>query len=463
MDQLKLMDVRAPFKRALLILPVAAAILWSWFATEWYVGNFVAEFAPQITDEQASEAELIQLRLQAAQAAERLAPNDPWTHWVLAGLKKTSLAPEDLNEAVKQYEEAVRLSPNDYRFWLDLGRTREQVGDGAGGEKALRRAVELAPAYAYPHWYLGNLLLRAGRGDEAFKELRLAADANSAMRPQLYNTAWALYGQNVDAMKEAVGGSAEARAELASYVAGRGLFDDALRLWSSLSPMEKKEQQAAGESVMKTLLQTKQFRAALGIYRDLNPEAASAKVGELQNPGFEDDVDASGTNIFGWKVASVEQAQIAFDGKHMHGGSRSLHIVFRAPSALQFKNISQLVAVEPAAQYRLTFYVRAEDLKTGGPLLVQIFDGTDDATVLASSPTIPNGTSDWQAVAVDFKTPPKSEAIVVRVIRAPCGADSICPIFGTVWYDDFNLQRLGGSTGGARESGKASERGSSPR
>jgi hypothetical protein len=26
-----------------------------------------------------------------------------------------------------------------------------------------------------------------------------------------------------------------------------------------------------------------------------------------------------------------------------------------------------------------------------------------------------------------------------------CGADAICPIFGMVWYDDFNLQSVGGT------------------
>ena len=73
-------------------------------------------------------------------AAMNLAPDDPWTHWVIAGLKKRSFLDEDLADAVRHYEEAVRLSPNDYRFWMDLGRTREEAGDSAGGEKARPRA-----------------------------------------------------------------------------------------------------------------------------------------------------------------------------------------------------------------------------------------------------------------------------------------------------------------------------------
>jgi tetratricopeptide (TPR) repeat protein len=168
-DQLKLIDVRAPLPRAALLVPVLVALLFSWFAVRWYMGHFVAEFAPRMEEGQ----------LDAANAAMHLAPDDPWTHVAIAGLKKRSLLPDDLPDAVRHYEEAVRLSPNDYRFWMELGRVREQSDDRAGGEKALRRSVELAPSYAAPRWYLGNLLLRAGRGDEAFAELRRAAEADA--------------------------------------------------------------------------------------------------------------------------------------------------------------------------------------------------------------------------------------------------------------------------------------------
>jgi hypothetical protein len=443
-DQLKIVEARSPLVRVLLIVPVLLALFGSWYATRWYVGNFVAEYAPQISDETLSEDELMAMKLETALSAMKLAPNDPWTHWVVAGLKNGSIKPEDRAEVLKQYEEAVRLSPNDYRFWVSLGRARGQDGDYAGGEKALRRAVELAPSYADPRWHLGNLLLRAGRGDEAFTELRRAAEADQRLRPQIFNAAWFVYGENVDAIKDAVGGSAAARAELAVYVAGRGRFDDAMRLWSSLSVLEKTDQRANGEAVMKALLAGKRHRAALEVARDLNRDASSAKVGEILDPGFETDIDATGANIFGWKVTSVPQAQIGLDESNRHGGLRSLRIAFKSPSILAFTNISQLIVVEPDTQYRLEYYVRIEELKSGGTPFVQVLDSADETKALAASQPLPNGTRDWQVETLEFKSPPQSEAVVVRVNRASCGADTVCPIFGLVWYDDFNLQRLGG-------------------
>jgi hypothetical protein len=437
MEQLKIIDVRGSL-RVLLCVPVLLALIASWYASRWYIGNTMAEFAPRLESG----------GLETARNALRLAPNDPWTHWAYAGLLKSSFDPAALQDAVRHYEEAVRLSPNDYRFWMDLGRAREQAGDPIGGEKALRRAVELAPAYAYPRWYLGNLLLRAGRGDESFRELRRAAEADPKLRPQIFNVAWYVFGEDVQAVKNAVGNSPAARAEFAAYLGGRQRFDDALGLWSSLSATEKKEQRDNGEALMKALVAAEHYRAAQDVLRDVAVEGvASALVaGQFTNGGFENDVGTGGALLFGWQVTSIPQAQIAVDPNYHHTGARALRILFKSPSTLDFKNVSQLVVVEPGVQYRFSCFVRTEDLKSAGTPLVEILDGADERNVLGSSAPLAVGKSEWQQVTIDFNSPAATEAVKVRIARAACVGDPVCPIYGIVWYDDFNLQRLGGSS-----------------
>jgi hypothetical protein len=68
-----------------------------------------------------------------------------------------------------------------------------------------------------------------------------------------------------------------------------------------------------------------------------------------------------------------------------------------------------------------------------------IADATDSAQ-LAVSDQAPNGTTDWQRVSVSFKTGVKTEAIALKITHESCQTDKeVCPIFGTTWYDDFNL------------------------
>jgi thioredoxin-like negative regulator of GroEL len=442
MDQLKFIDVRTPLARALLLLPVMLVLVCSWYALRWYMGNTIVEYAPSLEEG----------ALETARTGLSLAPDDPLAHWTVAGLEKRSLDPLLLPEAVS-------LSPNDYRLWMDLGMAREQAGDTEGGEKALRRAVELAPSYADPRWFLGNLLLRAGRPEEAFAELRLAGEANPATyRSQIFNLAWQVFNGDAVELRRAVGESVEARGALASLMAGRGRIDDALNLWSSLSQEEKGRQHDVGLGLMSALVAAKRYRAAQGLFRDLSADGgAGVEVGQFQNGGFESEMTGAGgaaaANPFGWQVKSVPQAQIALDPRHRHAGARSLRVTFNAPDAFNFDNLSQLVVVEPSTQYRLECYVRTEELKSAGAPIIEIVDSTDGSVIASSSP-LPVGKNDWQPLTVDFKTASKTEAVTVRTGRAPCSMEgSVCPIFGTIWYDDFNLQRGNGSAGTGRRGG----------
>lgn len=433
-EQLKLIKMDALWRRLFLLVPLALALLSVWFVTRWCFGNTLAGY-PQ--DEE------------TAQTAVRLAPDDPQTHFTLAVFKRKSFAPEELDEAVRGYERATSLSPNDYRLWLELGRVRGQTGDSEGGERALRRAAELAPNYAMPRWYLGNLLLRAGKQDEAFKELQHAAALDAGLLPQVFALAWSVFGGDVARVSETVGSSAQARAQLAEYLVKQKRIDEALQTWSSLSAGDKRAQGASGKNLMRALLEAKRFRAAQGVYREVSPETGEGlNTGQITNGGFESEIAAAGKNPFDWDVKNVPEVPLGLDTRNLHGGARSLRLTFTGRTSLTFSNISQLVVVEPATRYRLEYYVRTSDLKSVSTLVVEVLDGAQGAA-LVSSAQVPNGTQDWQQVTLDFTTPAQAEAITVRLNRPPCGED-ICPIFGKIWYDDFSLQRSAAAGSGTR-------------
>jgi tetratricopeptide (TPR) repeat protein len=439
-----------PLVRVLLLVPVALALVGAWYAGRWYFGNTIAEFTPSVEVG----------AMDSARAALRLAPDDPMSHWSAGQVEMKEFTASQLAEAVSHFERAVSLSPNDYRLWMDLGRAREQTGDPTGSEKAFRRAVELAPSYTYPRWYLGNLLLRQGRVDEAFVELRRAGEGDKRLRPQIFSLAWRIYGEDVEQAQRAVGDSPAVRAGMAVYLINQGRIDEALRIWSSLSAAEKKEQGETGDALVKALVGAKRYRAVLNASRDLAPQGAPsiAVAEQVFNGSFESDAGAAVASVFGWQVNSASEAQIAIDPRTAHQGSRSLRVVFNAPTNLNFNNISQLVVVEPATSYRFECFALVRNLRTAGAPVIEIVDATDEKLVLGTSEPLSIESADWQHVVIDFKTPAQAEAVRLRTDRAPCGPKmAVCPILGMVWYDDFNLQRIGGNvdTGGSAGSGSA--------
>ncbi|HEX8423150.1 MAG TPA: hypothetical protein VF634_07050, partial [Pyrinomonadaceae bacterium] len=369
-------------------------------------------------------------------------------HFTIARLRERSFLPEELPEAARQYEEAARLSPNDFRYFMELGRVRGLIGDARGGEQALRRAVELAPTYPEPRWYLGNSLLRQGRTEEAFAELRLAGEASpEKFRPQVLELSWRFYNADIRSVLAAVGNSAGARGQLMDYLINRKQLDDARQLWQGFNADERKALRATGEKLMLRFLEAKRFHDMQAMHAELavvDGTPANAARERVTNGGFESAVGAAGANPFEWQVVPLAGVQMGLDERVRQEGARSLRLAFNAAGTLNFRNISQLVAVEPQTRYRLEYYVRTEDLKGAATLAVEIVDAAQpERVVVASQPLKVGTTPDWQAVALDFTTGAQAQALTLRVVGLPCPA-ATCPIFGKVWYDNFNLQRLSG-------------------
>ena len=425
-------SVRNPVVKVVLLLVLLGAAVWSYFAVRWYIGNTLAEYFNPA-----------QNNMRVAEMAVEFAPNDPLTHWRMAQVSQKLLPLDQQSHAIAEYERAVVLSPNDYRFWMALGTAHEQTGDSVKGEQALRRAVALAPSYSYPHWYLGNLLLRSGRYVEAFKELRLAAEADYELEPQQFNFLWAIYSDNLEALKKALGGTSETRARFALYLVEQQRHDDGLRVWDMLSSEEKKANRQTADSIVSKLVTVRRYHDAMRVWNDIAVnERYRAELGKVFDGSFEDAINYGPEMAFGWQVKNAPQLQIGIDPTKSNGGSRSLRLVFQVRAKLEGLNVSQLIPVDPNSEYDLEYYFATEKFETGSAPMVQVFDATDGA-FLAGSPQAPSGTNPWSRLNLSFKTAGKTEAVLLKIVRVNCSDEEalICPIFGSIWYDDFSLKR----------------------
>ena len=417
--------------RVAMLLTLVLAVVGSTFVIRAYIGSTMAEY---LSSEEAG--------LTMPRRAVAWAPRDPHTHWRLGAIMERKLPADQLPLALAEFEKAASLSPNDYRFWMDFGTALEQSGEVERAEKALRRSVELAPAYAYPRWYLGNLLLRSGRYPEAFAELRRASEADTTFQPQLFNAVWSVYNDDIQALIAAVGSTPQARAGFAQYLIGFQRFDDGIRLWKSLNENERRANRETGEAIVKSLVASQLYHQAADISNDLAPAAVHSAEGKFVDGSFESGFSYHEGSVFGWKVTAAPQSQIGIDPEQGYQSGRSLRLQFQVRSRLDAINVSQLIPVTPDTAYELEFAVKTQKLESADLLSVAIFDEVE-GKLLAQSEETTGGTNDWKIVTVQFKTGPKTQAIKMRLHRNACPPEGSCPIYGTVWYDNFNLQRRG--------------------
>ena len=368
-----------------------------------------------------------------AQAAIDFAPRDPLANWLFVNTQTGAARASDSLDAV------IRLAPYDFRWWIESGREREQTGDFAAAEQALKRAVELAPEYTFPRWQLGNFYLRRNRTDDAFLELTKAAQSNSLYREQVFSVAWDYFDRDASKVERIATNAPEMRADLAKFYAAKNLPEDSLRVWNSLSDEEKRANAAAARAVAQSLYDKRLYRAAIEFVRQLGIEP-DARFETVENGGFERPIGNFKEAFFNWRVSPAERLEVKIDPNQKREGSRSLRVSFDGYAQAALSNIYQTVTTEPRARYRLTFWIKTENLKTGGAPQLEIYDIADNKIIAQSAP-FPVGTNDWQQIKIEFAAPDApAEAVGLRTTRAFCGEN--CPIVGAFWYDDFRLEKL---------------------
>jgi hypothetical protein len=369
-------------------------------------------------------------QISLANTAVTLNRADPDAHYLRGTMLEGN---DDLSGAIEEYEEAASLRPDDYVFWLNLARGRELNGDTAGAIAAARQAVPLAPYYAQPHWQLGNILLRAGERDEAFKELALAGRSNPTLMPGIIDLAWGLSGGNVQFVEQALSPqSEEAYQALGQYFRNRGEVAAAIAMYASAGGAAGRERR----TYLSELIAAKRFKEASGLWAIEHPANI---VGLMIDPGFEEEGNLEEPG-FGWRTDEKTRGfHLFLDTSGPKEGRSSLGVEFNGDFDPGSPVISQLVLVVPRTLYQLHFAARTEAIVTGGLPFVVVIDGNTN-NVLGKSAAFPQATNGWRDYTIDFSSGDSTTAVQITLRRERC-AEPTCPIFGRLWLDDFSLQK----------------------
>ena len=365
-----------------------------------------------------------------ADRAVRSLPNDAEVHGARGIVLQRT---ENYPEAVRELERAIQLRPRDYFLWMMLGVTRDLNDDQQGAVSDLRESVALAPAYAKPHWLLGNLLLRMDQADEAFKELRFAADRDPSLLPNVIDLAWGISHNDAAQTVAVISPQTDsARMSLAVFLAAHKQGTAAINQFRAA----KSPSQPGADRLMSELIEIKFIAEAFEVWNRIH--CAACKPGSLINESFEDDIDVAQKG-FGWQILpDAPNVTLSVDPAEHESGTRSLRLDFHGSSSSALALASQIVIADPATRYSLSFQAKTKSFVSAGAPLVKVIDASGDSpSVLGQSAGLSDVNS-WRPFTIGFTTGPDTRAIQVLVSRQACAANP-CAAFGTLWLDSFSI------------------------
>lgn len=353
---------------------------------------------------------------------------------------------DDLTQSYESYAEkalyhanrAASLSPWSYEAHLLRAAALEQKGEYDEAEKALEHALRLSPNRIDLHWRLANLFIRADRIDRAVEEARLAARGDPGRLPDILNLVWQATDGDLGRLRGVTGESPHARLTLADFLAAQGREPDAAAVFTGIDRQSLGNMTRDAGKLISSLIDKKRFAEAAAMWK----HASGAQYSDgIFNGDFES-LLREGLTQFDWQLAETKYADIGITSKIARSGFKSLLVVFRGLDTTRINDeIRHLALVEPGVAYRLSCYVKTQDLLTEDGPRIAVASADSNAVLVESEPIGP-GSRDWSPLEMRFTPPPNTGAVWVKVRQAPRFSYSK-PTSGVALFDDFTVRREG--------------------
>jgi len=345
----------------------------------------------------------------------------------------------NLDESVRLFESATRLSPYDAHYWSDLGAAYDWAGQTNDAVSAFRRALGLFPNSPEINWRFANFAFRSRRISEALRALQIVLAGNSPSHREVFRLA-ANATHDDRAILEVLPPQTSVFFDYLSFEMEASNVPAAEEAWRRLLQLKLSFDLRQAFPYLDALILRREpdrLAAAWSALAERFPEQIGPlliKPNLVANGSFEHDLLNGGMD---WRVVPVEGAVAGLDSQGAFEGSRALRIEFNGKRNLDYGHVLQYVAVQPNTRYRFSGAMRVSGITTDSGPRFQVFDAFNIQDLFLSTENA-LGTFDWSSQQLEFKTKANTRLLMVRVARPPSEKlDN--QIGGTVWIDQVSL------------------------
>jgi tetratricopeptide (TPR) repeat protein len=402
----------------LLILAACLALIGSYM---WYaVRAFQAERLASRSDRDAFER------------AVALAPQNATYHELLC--RSMMFSSQD-RRAVTECEAASELNPYSSAIWLDLAQAEYSTGDRKLTSAAIRRALAVDPTTPDTAWSAANFLLIQGDTANALKEFAMVLRQEPSLVGPVLNVCWQSL-HDINLIESILPANPEVYLSFIKLLLSTGESGAANQVWSAFLQLNKIPDYHNCLFYIDSLLRARAVAQASDAWKQLSSKSVALKAyfqpnNLVMDGSFTQEILNSG---FGWRYAQRPQISVALDTAEYHSQGRSIRLIYNGSNS--DAGIFQYIAANPNTKYRLSAWVKSDDLETANGPALAVIDGYGNEVFGATQETM--GTTGWHRVETEFETGPDTKLLILTILRRP----GETRIQGKFWFDDVVLAQL---------------------
>jgi tetratricopeptide (TPR) repeat protein len=365
--------------------------------------------------------------------AVALAPQNATYHELLC--RSMIFVSQQPGQAVNECIKASELNPYSSSIWLDLAQAYYSVGNTQLNYASIHKALAVDPTTPDTAWNAANFFLIEGDASEALNQFAIVLREEPSLAPAALSICWQSL-HDINRVQSILPPNPAVYLDFIKLLLADGDLNAADQIWSALMKLNTTFDFHQGLFYIDSLIKTHAVQQASDAWKQLSSRSkalqAYSQPGNLvMDPSFTQEILNSG---FDWQYTPSPQINLTLDGATSHSGNRSLSLVYGESGS--DAGIFQYIAVQPDAQYRLSAWVKSENLETANGPMLTLQDGYDNTIYGSTEETI--GTTPWHLVKTELNTGPQTRLLMLRIQRHP----GETRIQGEFWIDDIKLEPI---------------------
>jgi len=396
---------------------VAIVTVYTWFAVNAYRAQRLADRSDRSSIEK----------------AVALAPRNATYHDLLC--RSMIFVSQETERAVDQCKKASELNSYSSSIWLDLAQAYYSAGNNQLTTSAIQKALVVDPTTPDTAWSAANFFLVQGNTSEALKQFAVVLREDPSLAPPTLNVCWQSL-HDINRIQSILPPIPNVYLAFIQILLSASEPNSARQLWLALMQLKTSFDYHQSLFYVDSLLQAGAVAEATDAWRQLASrskalQAYSQPDNLIMDASFNEEILNSG---FDWRYTPKPKIMLTLDMAESHSGDRSLKLVYSESGG--DAGIFQYIAVQPGTRYRLSAWVKSEDLETANGPMLTVSDAYSNEIYGSLPETI--GTSAWHSMQAEVQTGSATKLVTLAVLRHPAETR----IQGKFWIDDIRLEPL---------------------